>query len=276
VARLARFGWWILAGVLVLASSRTAEATTFREVPFPLRGKTLTLTIYYPARQPLGTIFMGSGDVGWVGLAVSTAEYLSDNGYLVIGVNVRQYLGVFTDGRKHLTVADLPSDFRAMAEFLRSQHLLFSPVIMSGVSEGAALAVAAASDPRNHDWIDGVVTMGIPRVAELAWKWTDFTSWITKKDADEPSFKPYEYMAGIAPVPLVMIQSRKDEYVPESDYQECHANAKEPKKLVLIDASNHRFTDRKAELRREYLGAVKWVLDARAVPGVPKSGAARQ
>ena len=37
-----------------------------------------------------------------------------------------------------------------------------------------------------------------------------------------------------------------------------------PKKLVLIDASNHRFTDRQAELHQEYLAAVKWIVGARA------------
>src|SRR5262249_34850888 len=158
--------------------------------------------------------------------------------------NVRQYLATFRTGNSHLTVDDAPGDFRAMADFLRGEHLFFSPVVLSGVSEGAAIAVLAASNEQNHQWVDGVITMGIPATAELAWKWTDFTSWITKKDADEPSFSPYDFIGGVAPLPLVMIQSRKDEYVPESDYLRCHANAKEPKKLVLIDASNHRFTDR--------------------------------
>lgn len=255
---------WFAAAIMLLATARAAEATPYHDVSFPLRGRTLTLSVYSPVRQPIGTVIMGSGDVGWVGLAASTADFLSDRGYIVIGVNMRQYLSAFTDGRNHLTVADTPADFHAMSEFLRAQHLLFSPVIMSGMSEGAAVAVLAASDPRNHDWIDGVITMGIPRAAELAWKWTDFTSWITKKDANEPSFAPYEFMSGIAPVPVVMIQSRKDEFVSKTDYEQCQANAREPKKLVLIDASNHRFTDRKAELMQEYLAAVKWVLDARS------------
>lgn len=56
-----------------------------------------------------------------------------------------------------------------------------------------------------------------------------------------------------------MLQSRKDEYVPESDYLQMARVTNEPKKLVLIDASNHRFTDRLPELRRAYDDALTWV-----------------
>jgi len=249
--------------LVVLCAAAPADAKTLRSVNFPLRGKLLTLQVYNPGGNPLGTVIMGSGDVGWVGVAASISDFLSDHGYVVIGLNVRQYLSTFTDGRKHLTAEDVPGDFRAMADLLRGEHLLFSPVILSGMSEGAELAVLGASDARNHGWIDGVITMGIPRSAELAWRWTDFTAWVTKRDLSEPSFAPYSFMGGIAPVPLVMIQSRKDEFVSEADYQQYHANAREPKKLVLIDASNHRFTDRQAELHQEYLAAVKWIVGAR-------------
>jgi hypothetical protein len=47
--------------------------------------------------------------------------------------------------------------------------------------------------------------------------------------------------------------------VSEADYREMDAIAKPPKKLVLIDASNHRFTDRRKELRAEYLAALAWI-----------------
>ena len=143
--------------------------------------------------------------------------------------------------------------------YLRGHQLLTQPVIVSGVSEGAALAVLAASAPANHAWVAGVITMGLPASAEIAWRWSDFTSWITKKDAPEPSFAPRDYIGAISPLPLAMIQSRKDEYVTEADYRDLEAAARAPKKLTLIDAGNHRFTDRIPELRREYMAALAWI-----------------
>src|SRR5258708_39975550 len=144
---------------------------------------------------------MGSGDVGWVGLAVSMAEELSAQGYLVAGVNARQYLAAFTAAKSHLQPSDVPADYRVFVDRLKERHLLIRPVIVSGVSEGAALAVLAASDPKNHAWIDGVITMGLPATAALAWRWADLWAAAVKRDADEPSFAAGGVLAGASPPP---------------------------------------------------------------------------
>ena len=254
--------------LLLAAVATPALAKPAQTVSFPLRGKVLSLQVYRPSESPKGTVVMASGDVGWVGLAVSLAEFLSDRGYVVIGVNTRQYLTAFTSGRQHMDTRHPPVDYGALRDFLEQQHLLYRPVVLSGVSEGAALAVLAASLEVNHRWVDGVITMGTPMVAELAWRWTDFTTWITKADANEPSFSPLDFIGQIAPVPIVMIQSRRDEYVPEADYLKLDATARLPKKLVLIDAANHRFTDKQTELRAEILAALAWIADA--LPKTPR------
>lgn len=255
--------------VALLLLPRFAEAA--EKIDVNVRGKTLTLALYRPSSAaPRGTILMGSGDVGWVGLAATMAEELSAQGYLVAGINVRQYLSSFTSGKSHLQASDVPGDYRAFRDTLKQRGALARPVVLSGMSEGAALAVLAASDRKNHDWIDGVVTMGIPPTAELAWRWTDIGAWITKRDADEPSFAPKDVIANVSPVPLCMIQSTKDEYVPKAEYERLHALAREPKKLVLIDASNHRFTDKRPELRAAYAAGLAWVAQQ------PSAGGTRQ
>jgi type IV secretory pathway VirJ component len=255
----------VLSGTLViLALAPILQAAPSRHLDFPLRGKVLTLTVYAPREAPRGTVIMGSGDVGWVGLAVDLSEYLSDQGFLVVGVNVRQYLGAFTSGKKTLTTSEAPDDYAELARFLTAQRLLVRPVIVSGVSEGAALAVLAGSRQANHSWVGGVMTMGLPPTAELGWRWTDFTSWITKKDSDEPMFMPKEFVPQISPKPLCMIQSMKDEYVSETDYKVFEQVAREPKRLILIDASNHRFTDRRDDLRKQVMGCLAWIGESAA------------
>jgi predicted alpha/beta-hydrolase family hydrolase len=249
-------------GVLALAAlliSVQASATgSIKQLVVTVRGKALTIEVYQPASPPKGTVIMGSGDVGWVGLAVTMADFLSAQGYMVVGISMRQYLSVFTAAGR-VTVDNAPLDYRSIAQTLDAAHLLVRPVLLSGMSEGAALAVLAASDRRNHSWVDGVLTMGLPSTAELAWKWRDFTSWITKSDPREPTFEPYKYLADVSPIPLVMIQSTRDEYASQDDCARFRLAAKEPTKIVLIDARNHRFTDRIAELKKEYLAALDWV-----------------
>ena len=247
--------------LFLVAAARDAQAAG-RSLDFPLRGKVLTLTVYLPPAggQPKGRVIMGSGDVGWVGLGVEMAEFLAGQGYCVVGVNIRQYLSVFTSGTSRLTTTEPPADYAALAEFLKARHLLWDPAILSGVSEGAALAVLVASSEKNHAWVHGVITMGLPPTAELAWRWSDFTTWITKKDANEPMFAPKDFIASVSPLPICLIHSTKDEYVTEADWKLFEATARAPKRLVLIAASNHRFTDKKQELKDQFTQALAWVL----------------
>lgn len=254
----------LFALALTLAMAAGADASS-EKVDAAVRGQTLTLELYRPqgTGAPKGTVVIGSGDVGWVGLAVTVAEQLSADGYLVVGINVRQYLGAFTSGRSHLQATDVPGDYRALVDVARGRVPLPRPLVLSGVSEGAALAVLAAAEAKNHAWIDGVLTMGLPATAELAWRWTDVGAWITKRDLSEPSFCAFDYVAQVAPLPLYMIQSRKDEYVPPADYQRFDALARAPKRLVLIDAGNHRFTDRRDDLRRAIADGLIWMKGAR-------------
>jgi alpha-beta hydrolase superfamily lysophospholipase len=192
------------------------------------------------------------------------AEELSAQGYTVVGINVRQYLSAFTSGSRHLEATDVPGDYRFLIATLKQTRRLDGPIIVSGVSEGAALAVLASADPINHTWINGVITMGLPPTAELAWRWSDAAAWITKHDADEPSFAAKDVIATVAPVPLYMIQSIKDEYVPQIEQQRLLATAREPKKQVLIDASNHRFTDKRPELSAAYSVGLAWIAQSRS------------
>ena len=253
----------VLLTMLALVAAAVPAAAA-EGIPVQIRGKTVTLEWYPPApgTPSKGTVLIGSGDVGWVGLAVEVAEWLSREGYGVAGINVREYLSSFTSHGEHVTTAQVPADYALMAKALRDRGVFVQPVVLSGVSEGAALAVLAASSAENHAWINGVITMGLPVTAELAWRWTDFTAWITKKDAAEPSFDARQFVPGVAPVPLWMIQSTKDEYVAEADYRTFERLAKEPKRLVLIPAGNHRFTDKKPELKSQILAGLAWMRSA--------------
>lgn len=256
---LGRFRTHAVLAWLLLACGSPALAGTSEKLAFPLRSKALTLAVYRPAGTVRGTIIMGSGDAGWVGLAVRMSEFLVQQGYLVIGFNVREYLSAFTVGAGHVTPDDARADYRALSELLARQDLLRRPVLLSGVSEGAALAVLAAGDAKNRSWVEGVVTLGLPRTAELAWHWYDMAALVTRSDANEPSFSPADYVGAVSPTPLVMIQSATDEYATDADRARLLTAAKPPRKMVMIPAGNHRFTDKLPELRAEFLGAITWI-----------------
>ena len=56
-----------------------------------------------------------------------------------------------------------------------------------------------------------------------------------------------------------MLQSRKDEFVPERDFRMFEQILRRPSGKLLIDASNHRFTDRRPELKSQIRAGLAWI-----------------
>src|SRR4051812_23146542 len=113
----------VLAMLLGFAAPAVSSPAVDR-IDMPLRGRAMALTLYRPAGPPKGTIIMGSGDVGWVGLAVALSQHLAAQGYVVIGLNVRDYLSAFTSKAGHLTPPDIQHDFTELSRYLRPRGLL--------------------------------------------------------------------------------------------------------------------------------------------------------
>ena len=211
--------------LLVSALVRVGAAgVAWQATTFPLRGKNLTHHVYRPAGPPKGTIIMGSGDVGWVGLGVSLAEFLSAEGYIVVG-RQRAAIPLDVHGRQdapggHRSAGRLPGDLdlAPVRRTARRAGDRFGRVRRRGARRARC---GVAGEPRVDEAARS--PWACRPSAELAWKWTDFTSWITKGDVREPSFAPRDYIAAVSPLPLVMLQSKKDEYVTEADYLQLDA-----------------------------------------------------
>jgi dienelactone hydrolase len=251
-----RSGLAAMLAVRVLAVSLVAQpGPAPSTVPFAIRGKVMTLHLYGPSSgEP---IIVASGDGGWIHLGPHAAEVLARAGYFVVGLDSRQYLESFTSGSSTLRPADEPGDFRTLAEFAsRTTH---TRPILVGVSEGAGLSVLAATDPATRPTIRGVVGLGLPDINELGWRWKDAVIYITKGIPNEPTFSVSGIVDRVAPLPLAAIHSTRDEFVPIADIQRIMGRAKEPKRLWVITASNHRFSGAENEFDRRLIEAVDWV-----------------
>jgi hypothetical protein len=241
----------MLAVLLLLPNACSAQPRT--EVN--LRGKTQQLKLYgSPSGFP---VILSSGDLGWAGLAVHVAELLSTRGYYVIGFNTRSYLASFTSKSGALKPEDVPRDYGVLIALAR-QNSSDKPVL-AGVSEGAGLSVLAATDPKVKESTRGVLALGLPDQNELGWKWRDFTIWITKKTPNEPGFRVEDIIDKVSPLPLAEIHSTHDEFLPLEKAEAMFSKAGEPKKMWVIESSNHRFSENRPELDRRILEALEWI-----------------
>lgn len=238
----------ILLGLSQPASAQSSDTLT-------IRGRKQTVHLY--GTRGGTPVVVSSGDGGWMHLGPHVAEVLAAKGFFVVGFDAKAYLESFTSGSRTLTTQDEPGDYRALAEYAGRGGS--SKPVLIGVSEGAGLSVLAATDPATQQAIAGVLGLGLPDVNELGWRWRDAMIYVTHGVPNEPTFSATAVADKVAPLPLAAIHSTTDEFVPLSEVQKLMATAKEPKKLWVVTASNHRFSDNLAEFDRRLIEALEWI-----------------
>ena len=241
----------VAAAMFAFAALGAAPATE----AFTLRGQTLELHLYGQRGNP--PVVLASGDGGWMHLAPECAAILARNGYFVVGLDTKQYLSAFTRSDATLRPADVPGDFKSLVDYA-SAGAPRKPVL-AGVSEGAGLAVLAASHPAVKPAVLGVVGLGLPDQTELGWRFRDSLIYFTHKAPNEPAFSAAEVVAGLAPLPLAQLHSTHDEYVPLEEARRVYERAGAPKRLWVIDASDHRFSNQATQFSARLLEAMDWI-----------------
>ncbi len=225
-----------------------------------IRGQAQEL-YFYPARvvgQPAkGRILFLPGDGGWRGFAITMAERMASWGYDVYGLDTKRYLESFTTQTSRLTEADVMRDLRRVVEVL--PHRRGQQVLLVGWSEGAGLCLLAAASEENKQAFNGLVAVGLDRRSVLGWHWTDWVTYITKKDPDEPMFNSADYLPKVSPLPLVMIHARGDEYTTGAEAQQLFNSAQEPKKFTLIEARNHHFEGNQEGFFQALREGLQWI-----------------
>jgi fermentation-respiration switch protein FrsA (DUF1100 family) len=82
---------------------------------------------------------------------------------------------------------------------------------------------------------------------------------VTKRTPNEPTFSAKERVGGVTPLPLAAIHATHDDFVPVPEITAILAEAREPKRLWLVEAADHRFSDNRDELWRRLLEAISWI-----------------
>lgn len=249
--------FWLVALAMcgALAPTRDARAQTTETVA--IRGHAQSLHVY-GSRGGVPVIVSG-GDGGWIRLAPHVARMLAAKGFFVVGFDVKAYLASFTSDKDTLRPEDEPGDYGVLVDFA-ARGSIRKPVLV-GTSEGAGLSVLTAADPRTKQTIAGVVGLGLPQINELGWRWKDGLIYLTHGVPHEPTFDTAAIIDGVGPLPLAVIHSTRDEFVPLAELRRMFEAAREPKAQWIVHASDHNFSDNLAELDRRVLDAIAWVTD---------------
>ena len=139
-----------------------------------------------------------------------------------------------------------------------------APVVLTGWSRGASLAVLVASSREIDPRVVGLVAVGLAAAEHL-----DIDG-DTDDDADEDlgvagadvharSIAMYPLLSLIAPRRTVVIQASGDGYLPAARARELFGPDSPMRRLVAIDARNHRFGGGASSFAAALAEAVDWV-----------------
>jgi alpha-beta hydrolase superfamily lysophospholipase len=246
--------WAIVLGCWPMC--RADHASAQRTDVVPVRGHVQSVHLYGVTNAR--PVIVSSGDGGWIHLGPHVARVLAAHGCFVVGFDVKAYLTSFTSATATLHEDEEPADLRTISDYA-NQYSPSKPILI-GISEGAGLSVLAASDPITQKSIAGVIAIGLPDRNELGWRWRDSLIYLTHGIPDEPTFSAASMIAKVSPLPLALVHSTHDEFVPLTEAQRMFALGGEPKKLWVVNASDHRFSDNLAEFDRTLLAAIDWIM----------------
>jgi hypothetical protein len=222
----------------------------------PVRGHAQSVHLYGVTNAC--PVIVSSGEGGWIHLGPHVARLLAGHGCFVVGFDVKAYLTSFVSGSTTLPEDEEPSDLRTISDY--ANQFASSKPILIGISEGAGLSVLAASDPITQRSIAGVIGIGLPDRNELGWRWRDSLIYLTQGIPNQPTFSAASLIGKVSPVPLALVHSTHDELVPLTEAQRLIGLGGEPKKLWVVDADDHRFSNNLAEFDRSLLAAIDWVM----------------
>ena len=258
LATLALMGSLALPGAAMADTTKKAGAPESNQLTIRERVQTLHLYGERGGRVAVVT----SGDGGWVHLGPAVAQYLTAQGFFVVGFDAKAYPASFTSGSATLSTADVSRDYATLLDYA-ARGARGRPLLV-GISVGAGLSVLAANDKGVQSRVAGVIALGLPERNELGWRFRDATIYVTKKTPNEPLFSARQVAGGVAPVPLAIFRSTHDEFVTTAESDAIWAETREPHRLWTIAAADHRFSDNQAELQSRLREAIEWIALARA------------
>jgi len=208
-------------------------------------------------------LLFAPGDAGCRGFGAEIARELAKAAYNTYCLDTLRYLRSMT-GHTVLSTGDIASDFRQIARWIVPDGR--TRLLLVGWSEGAGLDLAAAADKFNHEIFSGVIAIGTPETNILAWRWWDAGAWVTKRVPHEPTFQSAQFIPKVSPLPLFFIASTSNEYVTPEATRELFSGAREPKRLVIIDAKNHKYEGNVERFLVVLRQALDWIQQYRMLP----------
>jgi pimeloyl-ACP methyl ester carboxylesterase len=198
-----------------------------------------------------------TGDGGMHRKDLDTYRHLAALGDPLVGFDARDYVKHLGTASATTTPERLAGDYTQIIE--RARNALgvdpHRPVVLVGVSRGAGLSVVAAGQLR--DAIAGVVALALTQEEEYV-RW--YRHWPQPYQAHHVVMVDlYEYLAELGTLPVAVVQSTHDHYLPAAKAREQFGPDTTYRWLQPIEATNHNFGGAREHMYDAMQSALNWV-----------------
>ena len=245
-----------------LGAAPVEPDTVHRTISVGTRSVKLTLATPGQAGAPPFVVVFASGDGGLRGVSKELLLHLAKRNYWVIGFSSPEaFKGVADESKgKPNYAAGMERLVSIIAKAKQALGLAEqTPIVITGMSRGANVVVAAAGDPALRPGIVGAVAIALTR------EFDDLT--IPDSAAARPGVKTdeqgrlqtYPALQRLGSMRLAVIQSTNDSYVPSSESRRLLGPDTPSRRLYEVVSRNHSFGGGQAALMQALDDAMMWV-----------------
>jgi dienelactone hydrolase len=205
-------------------------------------------------------ILFATGDAGWLGASKVILRHLAEQGYYVAAYNSRKALKVIKRSEAMLTPAEGFRDMEVIMTQAKSSLDLQDETrtIPTGFSRGASMAVFVAAVPTLQPRLAGAVAMSLTRELDHL-KVPKAARSPTIQVDEKGRLQTYPALARAGSLPVAVIQSMGDKYVPATEARGLFGPDTPTRRLYIVEATNHGFGGGRDALMRDLDDALAWI-----------------
>jgi hypothetical protein len=254
-------GLWLAACPGPLAMRPEAFQVSRQE--FSLASRTVAATYVKPVslRHPGLIVAFFTGDAGWLGASGDVFEHLAEQGFYVAGYNSREFLKPIKRAGQRVSIADSAEALEGV--FARARRDLglpgSTPLIVTGVSRGASAVAFTAVHSRLQQNVAGAIAIALTRESDYL-RAPDPRDRPSEVQLDaEGRIELYPALQRIGSIPLAVIQSTHDKYVPSAESRRLLGPDTPTRRLYEVEARNHGFAGGREALLNDLDDALGWI-----------------
>jgi pimeloyl-ACP methyl ester carboxylesterase len=261
-----------LTAILMLSgcSCRLPAPTVNRSLqarePMNLNHQPFELRMFNPLQPPPNHVLIvyATGDGGWFGLGTDLFNWLQEWNYPAVGFSSRSYLKNLARVSDTVTTtpARLAQDYAQIIGFAESRLGLPSttPVILVGLSRGAGLSVVAAGEGSLDSRLAGVLAIALTKEEEHVVRRRLGFSFAGHAGMPQTiEIQTYTYLNRFLHLPVMVIQSTRDGYLPAARARELFGPDTPLRRLISIEAANHSFGNACPILYQDARLGLEWI-----------------